>query len=136
MFTWVCPFFFTSRRRHTICALVTGVQVCALPICRASAEAQAAALAERRAAAAPEAVDERAVPSRRVPALVSRRRIEHVDPVDAAVDRAALCRSDESRVGKECVRTFRSRWSAYHNNQNTNLRHCTQYTLQGYNSNT
>src|SRR3546814_14093850 len=25
-------FFFTSRRRHTRCALVTGVQTCALPI--------------------------------------------------------------------------------------------------------
>src|SRR3546814_7816481 len=29
----VCFFFFSSRRRHTICALVTGVQTCALPIC-------------------------------------------------------------------------------------------------------
>src|SRR3546814_18313950 len=29
----VC-FFFSSRRRHTICALVTGVQTCALPILR------------------------------------------------------------------------------------------------------
>src|SRR3546814_6576264 len=28
----VC-FFFSSRRRHTRCALVTGVQTCALPIC-------------------------------------------------------------------------------------------------------
>src|SRR3546814_9121968 len=30
-------FFFSSRRRHTRCALVTGVQTCALPIliCRA-----------------------------------------------------------------------------------------------------
>src|SRR3546814_9575801 len=28
-------FFFSSRRRHTICALVTGVQTCALPICSA-----------------------------------------------------------------------------------------------------
>src|SRR3546814_155254 len=27
-----CFFFFASRRRHTICALVTGVQTCALPI--------------------------------------------------------------------------------------------------------
>src|SRR3546814_7548019 len=27
-----CVFFFSSRRRHTICALVTGVQTCALPI--------------------------------------------------------------------------------------------------------
>src|SRR3546814_2247694 len=31
---WVCVFFcFSSRRRHTRCALVTGVQTCALPIC-------------------------------------------------------------------------------------------------------
>src|SRR3546814_1745731 len=29
-----CFFFFASVRRHTICALVTGVQTCALPISR------------------------------------------------------------------------------------------------------
>src|SRR3546814_4458564 len=29
-----CVFFFSSRRRHTRCALVTGVQTCALPIYR------------------------------------------------------------------------------------------------------
>src|SRR3546814_7342863 len=29
-------FFFSSRRRHTRCALVTGVQTCALPISRTS----------------------------------------------------------------------------------------------------
>src|SRR3546814_6146730 len=28
----LCIFFFSSRRRHTRCALVTGVQTCALPI--------------------------------------------------------------------------------------------------------
>src|SRR3546814_7753706 len=28
----VCLFFFSSRRRHTRCALVAGVQTCALPI--------------------------------------------------------------------------------------------------------
>src|SRR3546814_1082363 len=28
----LCFFFSSSRRRHTICALVTGVQTCALPI--------------------------------------------------------------------------------------------------------
>src|SRR3546814_3558227 len=32
MFVLLC-FFFSSRRRHTRCALVTGVQTCALPIC-------------------------------------------------------------------------------------------------------
>src|SRR3546814_9319088 len=30
----LCFFFFSSRRRHTRCALVTGVQTCALPISR------------------------------------------------------------------------------------------------------
>src|SRR3546814_17452452 len=30
-----CIFFFSSRRRHTRCALVTGVQTCALPILQA-----------------------------------------------------------------------------------------------------
>src|SRR3546814_8618573 len=31
-FSCVCFVFFSSRRRHTRCALVTGVQTCALPI--------------------------------------------------------------------------------------------------------
>src|SRR3546814_9921177 len=30
--SFLCFFFFSSRRRHTRCALVTGVQTCALPI--------------------------------------------------------------------------------------------------------
>src|SRR3546814_1712420 len=30
---YVFAFCFSSRRRHTSCALVTGVQTCALPIC-------------------------------------------------------------------------------------------------------
>src|SRR3546814_4680624 len=32
MFYFAIYFFFSSRRRHTRCALVTGVQTCALPI--------------------------------------------------------------------------------------------------------
>src|SRR3546814_9649777 len=32
----VFVFFFSSRRRHTRCALVTGVQTCALPILTAA----------------------------------------------------------------------------------------------------
>src|SRR3546814_9136791 len=32
LFFLFCCFFFSSRRRHTRCALVTGVQTCALPI--------------------------------------------------------------------------------------------------------
>src|SRR3546814_11563772 len=30
---YVIGYFFSSGRRHTVCALVTGVQTCALPIC-------------------------------------------------------------------------------------------------------
>src|SRR3546814_887347 len=43
----VSIFFFSSRRRHTRCALVTGVQTCALPILffAAGKEVQAAKLA-------------------------------------------------------------------------------------------
>src|SRR3546814_10251907 len=53
-------FFFSSRRRHTRCALVTGVQTCALPISEDALRAQSfqvdregfeAAMAEQRRAA-------------------------------------------------------------------------------------
>src|SRR3546814_6811444 len=40
-FYWFGCFFFSSRRRHTRCALVTGVQTCALPICWALRRATA-----------------------------------------------------------------------------------------------
>src|SRR3546814_19435969 len=45
----VVGFFFSSRRRHTRCALVTGVQTCALPISGAS-RGIGAAIAKRYAA--------------------------------------------------------------------------------------
>src|SRR3546814_6484051 len=35
----VCELFFSSRRRHTRCALGTGVQTCALPISRGGLQA-------------------------------------------------------------------------------------------------
>src|SRR3546814_10971503 len=44
-YSYMC-FFFSSRRRHTRCALVTGVQTCALPI---SAVAPSAGLVHPRA---------------------------------------------------------------------------------------
>src|SRR3546814_17093996 len=39
-------------------------------------------------------------------------------------------RSEERRVGKECVSTCRSRWSPYHKKNNTKIHHLTtsQYT--------
>src|SRR3546814_7178394 len=79
-------FFFSSRRRHTRCALVTGVQTCALPI------------------------------------YVSTAVIGTRGGVGASTLATSLAwlfstqykRSEERRVGKECVSTCRSRWSPYH----------------------
>src|SRR3546814_7546535 len=45
----VVVFFFSSRRRHTRCALVTGVQTCALPICDEGALEHAVQLPAQRA---------------------------------------------------------------------------------------
>src|SRR3546814_8911790 len=85
-------FFLSSRRRHTSCALVTGVQTCALPIAR---------------------------PDRlRGMATVP---MQHPDAAVAELERVVSeygfkaveigTRSAERRVGKECVSTCRSRWS-------------------------
>src|SRR3546814_3788242 len=48
-------FFFSSRRRHTRCALVTGVQTCALPILRSLREADVEHDLRRRLRAEPQA---------------------------------------------------------------------------------
>src|SRR3546814_13089586 len=84
-------FVFSSRRRHTRCALVTEVQTCALPIYYRDARRaiQQAFLRGRLGG------DARGHP-RKEPG------------------RARVARSEERRVGKECVSTCRSRWSPYH----------------------
>src|SRR3546814_19957696 len=56
--TFLCVFFLSSRRRHTRCALVTGVQTCALPISWAAAPLYAAASAAPDAAVAAAIRDE------------------------------------------------------------------------------
>src|SRR3546814_6135058 len=45
--------FFSSRRRHTRCALVTGVQTCALPISRSNCRSLAHAVTDATARHAP-----------------------------------------------------------------------------------
>src|SRR3546814_6635237 len=88
--------FFSSRRRHTRCALVTGVQTCALPIF---------GLISRHGA------------------LKLSRMLDHVGVFARSVEDAALIaecligfdpedpdRSAGRRVGEECVSTSRSQW--------------------------
>src|SRR3546814_7560537 len=83
-------FFFSSRRRHTRCALVTGVQTCALPILDGHWAAGAVKRAFGCAALRP------------------------VSLAICGVQSWPCQRSEERRVGKECVSTCRSRWSPYH----------------------
>src|SRR3546814_7220375 len=109
-------FFFSSRRRHTRCALVTGVQTCALPIYLGTAAIASTVGAKTLG----------------TPIIVGLNgsNIAYVLQgailtgllaivVDLALGRLATrlqawTRSEERRVGKECVSTCRSRWSPYH----------------------
>src|SRR3546814_8979103 len=106
----MCCFVFSSRRRHTRCALVTGVQTCALPIFPT----------ELRLGTAKMAVSGRL-------GVNGTQQVKHIDntlgtqiemlahqPGDLVVgDNARAFRSEESSVGKECVSTCRSWWSPY-----------------------
>src|SRR3546814_1157971 len=97
-------FFFSSRRRHTSCALVTGVQTCSLPISTKVVLSDPISLRLRRVGAA---LDARQCPSFLLRSNDLGGSIVHGDT-------ELLGRSEERREGKECVSTCRSRWSPYH----------------------
>src|SRR3546814_1694475 len=94
-------FFFSSRRRHTRCALVTGVQTCALPIwVPVLAKGGIKPCAPGRGG---QHVEHDVIVGQRLEPRV----------VDTGTE-VEWARSEERRVGKECVSTCRSRWSQYH----------------------
>src|SRR3546814_9127356 len=101
VFDMLVCFFFSSRRRHTRCALVTGVQTCAVPI-SADVFNPATGEVQARVALASDAELDAAVQSAKA-----------AQPAWAAVNPQRR-RSEERRVGKECGSTCRSRWSPYH----------------------
>src|SRR3546814_19454428 len=105
-----CFFFFSSRRRHTRCALVTGVQTCALPIYALRDDCSPADLSASREL---RQVRQRRRLQRRTPPQRSDRLISTAIRHTNDVLHAASVRSEERRVGKECVSTCRSRWSQY-----------------------
>src|SRR3546814_3563398 len=76
-------FFFSSRRRHTRCAVVTGVQTCALPIYQIG----------------------------EIGGAEIQRHGEETNDTARALGRVLqhVFRSEQRRVGKECVSTCRSR---------------------------
>src|SRR3546814_15236172 len=146
-------FLLSIRRRHTICALVTGVQTCALPI---SVRPDRFVIDGRRftsGGASPTfdlmlhlirsrfgyplalevasvfVYDEAHAATDAQP-LVSLGRLAGYEPrvaaairlmesrldrplTTAAIPRRLEIRSEERRVGKACVSTFRSRWSPF-----------------------
>src|SRR3546814_9084857 len=104
-------FFFSSIRRHTRCALVTGVQTCALPIY------QPMRLEEGVEAVQHDARLHHGTPRLRIEVDDFGEMLADVDDQRLADGLAALrgaARSEARRVGKECVSTCRSRWSPYH----------------------
>src|SRR3546814_6305724 len=117
-------FFFSSRSRHTRCALVTGVQTCALPICSVAQQAQELHLQLRPSDPLAHAIVGKPHSSPALLVRVRRRRrspqestVEIVGKIETAYRFRALADfqiSDERRVGKEGVRTCRYRWSPYH----------------------
>src|SRR3546814_9998069 len=97
-------FFFSSRRRHTRCALVTGVQTCALPICAMSDGRRFDVICEFSSL----------LMSEFIVSQFSSRSIYLATILILHNTGMTELRSEERRVGKECVSTCRSRWSPYH----------------------
>src|SRR3546814_13727206 len=123
-------FFFSSRRGHTICALVTGVQTCALPICINTCKRTGQFLGSR---------------SRRSGVVIANLLLQyrecrcgHRPPLDggrASLVEYLLCtrellpapeglveiRSEESRVGRGCVRKCSTWWSPLYKKKNKKI---------------
>src|SRR3546814_13363849 len=128
MFVYQSSFFFSSRRRHTRCALVTGVQTCALPIFRRPPRGgtgtkcgTASTSARRPRQARPRT--RTATPAR---ATCSTRRGSRRN--ESRGGKGFCDRSEERRVGKECVSTCRSRWWPYHSKEKSKYHEMFLYT--------
>src|SRR3546814_4962891 len=105
-------FFFSSRRRHTRCALVTGVQTCALPISGLRPEMlDDMGLVAAVGWQAKEFQKRTGIRARvKLPPESARLDID-VATTMFRIFQEILTRSEERRVGKECVSTCRSRWA-------------------------
>src|SRR3546814_12652966 len=127
----MASFFFSSRRRHTRCALVTGVQTCALPIFD---QFTTHPFAYTRRQHLPHFYQleefERLAPDEDAPETYVQPGVTTLGHDvwvgagafikrgltigDGAIIAAHAGRSAERRVGKESVSTCRSRWSPSH----------------------
>src|SRR3546814_2900591 len=116
-------FFLSSRRRHTRGALVTGVQTCALPICAALTRLKRLVMGVENLKARAEGVTWQSPRLDWLRANLHPKLAPLLEQFDAAISDDLMTpralplleeRSEERRVGKECVSTCRSRWSPSH----------------------
>src|SRR3546814_14699055 len=133
----MCFFFFSSRRRHTRCALVTGVQTCALPIWDYLDATIFGVYVRANLFCHLRQWPMGCCRKSRVGDKHQRYQLDNADiklwldhnkhrrlrqrPMDSG-------RSEERRVGKECVSTCRSRWSPYHSKKNKKKYHVSDIT--------
>src|SRR3546814_2848707 len=114
----IMGFVFASRRRHTRCALVTGVQTCALPIffeqSYGGIDGDSASSAELYALISALAEVPIAQGLAVTGSVNQLGQVQAIGGVNDKIEGFFDIRSEERRVGKECVSTCRSRWSPYH----------------------
>src|SRR3546814_9278055 len=107
-------FVFSSRRRHTRCALVTGVQTCALPIfweSRVMAGSVNKVILVGNLGRDPEI---RTMQNGGKVCNLSVATSERWKDRNSGEMQERTERSEERSVGKECARTCRSRWAPSH----------------------
>src|SRR3546814_1649664 len=101
-------FFFTSKTRHTMCTIETSVQTCSSDLEQINYQRAL----EGELVSSIQAVH--AVQSARVHLAIPRESLFVRDRQPPTASVLLTLRSEERRVGNECVRTCRSRWSPYH----------------------
>src|SRR3546814_2891663 len=109
-------FFFASRRRHTRCALVTGGQTCALPILWGAVAGYLSLWSVYWLFKLVTGKEGMGYGDFKLLAMLGAWGGWQVLPLTillSSVVGAVLGRSEERRVGKECVSTCSSRWSLY-----------------------
>src|SRR3546814_4561556 len=100
-------FFISSRRRHTRCSLVTGVQTCALPISRYTFWALVAFLLVAIGWSFVGELDVVAIASGRT---IPTGKTKVLQPLEAGIVRAIHVDWKSVVQGKECGSTCRYRW--------------------------
>src|SRR3546814_10195681 len=103
-------FLFSSRRRHTRCALVTGVQTCALPIC--TQNVVRVLLPVRYELAFKH--DFLGLANQECSAFNIVREVGLKKSEVLACDSCFRCEIGRASCREQCVSTCRSRWSPYH----------------------